>query len=191
MQAADWIAITFGTVSVAAAGFSLSQARTARTQALAAIEANELTRQQIAREDARERQAAAEADASAVREAQKVLFEFSGGGGGTITVTIINNSSRTIHDVELLNVRATTPGPWCDWSVNKNIPGGPRVNTHRSVVESRGDMTVATWLLDAQGAHVLLLPDAVNAEARFCDADGQWWQTTDEGGPIRVSPPSP
>ncbi|MFI9311100.1 hypothetical protein [Streptomyces triculaminicus] len=206
METGDWIAIAVGGVSVVAAAISIWQARTAsisataareqaeyaQAQAQAATEANRLTQQQMAREDAREQQVAAEAEAAALREARKVRFEFSGGGGSTIKVRLANYGSRAIHDVELLTVRALVAGPWVGWSVNRNIRGGPLVQTYRNVIEAQQDMVVVVWLLDAQGAQTREPPGSLDAEARFCDADGQWWKTTAaRGEPQRVDTPEP
>ncbi|WP_330234555.1 hypothetical protein [Streptomyces sp. NBC_00566] len=149
MDAGDWIALAAVVISVGAAGISVHQAKTAkdsaayaREQAAAAKEANQLTRQQMAHEDIREQQAAAEAGAAALREAEKVALGFHG-NGGSVMVSITNNGAAPITEVELLEVRADQDGPWASWSVNRNI-GGPLAQTKRSVLGQREVMEVAT-----------------------------------------------
>ncbi|MET9116633.1 hypothetical protein ABZX38_20900 [Streptomyces longwoodensis] len=190
MEAGDWIALVAVVISVGAAIISVHQAKTAKDQAVEAREANRLTREQIAREAAREQQAAIDAEAAALREAEKVELSFYG-NGGSVVVTITNNGSAPVTDVELLEVGAGEDGPWVSWSVNRNIPRGPLVRTKRSILGRGESMEVATWLLDAGGQHVRELPQSVQALVRFRDQSGQWWQTTaGDEAPTRVSAPT-
>jgi hypothetical protein len=190
MDAGDWIALAAVAISVGAAGVSTHQARTAKTQADAAKEANQLTRQQMARQEERDRAEAAEADAAALREAEKVELGFSGSGGGVV-VSITNNGLYPITEVELLEVRAAQDGPWVSWQVNPNIPRGPLIQVKKTVLAHREDMSVATWLLDGSGEQVRELPRRCEALVRFRDHGGQWWHVTaGEQPPTRVDPPS-
>lgn len=197
MDAGDWIALAAVTLSAGAAGISIHQARSAKgsaahakEQAVAAQEANQLTRQQMTREEQRQRAAAAEADAAALREAEKVEISF-GGNGGSVMVEITNNGLADLTEVELLNVWADQEGPWVSWRVNRNIRRGPRSHVKRTVLHPREAMTVATWLLDAEGQHVRDLPRRCDALVRFRDHGGQWWHITAEGyPPTRVDPPT-
>ncbi|GGU10882.1 hypothetical protein [Streptomyces lateritius] len=204
MDEGDWIALVAVVVSVTAASISIwqawiarrsadaakEQARYAREQAEAATQANELTRQQMDREEVRIQQAAAEAESAALREAEKVKLEFAG-SGGSVVVSITNNGMVSITEVELLRVWALQEGPWAAWSVNRNMPGGPLTQTRRSILHPYEEMKVATWLLDRDGQHVGQLPEAVEALVRFRDQDGQWWEVTaGDEPPARVSPPT-
>ncbi|MFD8263512.1 hypothetical protein ACFV19_32490 [Streptomyces griseoluteus] len=186
MDAGDWITLAAVVISVGAAGISVHQAKTAkdsaayaREQAAAAKEANQLTRQQMAREDIHEQQAAAEEGAAALREAEKVALGFHGNGAAPIT------------QVELLEVRADQDGPWVSWSVNRNI-GGSLAQTKRSVLGRREVMEMATWLLDDGGPQIRELPQRCEALVRFRDQGGQWWQVTadDDRPPARIAPPA-
>ncbi|MFJ7423812.1 hypothetical protein ACIQXD_35220 [Streptomyces uncialis] len=171
------------------AGAAEEQARYAREQAQAAARANELTRQQMDREEARIRKAAADEESTALREAEKVRLA-CGDNGGSVVVSITNNGMRSVTEVELLEVRALQDGPWVDWSVNRNLTGGPPARTARSILGPREEMEVATWLLDGNGQHVRGLPDAVEALVRFRDEGGRWWQVTDGDEPrTQVGPP--
>ncbi|WP_331739833.1 hypothetical protein OG613_44625 (plasmid) [Streptomyces sp. NBC_00015] len=197
MDAGDWIALAAVALSAGAAGVSIHQAKSAtasaahaRVQAEAAREANELARQQMAREEQLEQRAAAEADAAAFREAEKVELEFSGNGGGVV-VSITNNGLYPITEVELLDVRADQDGPWVSWKVNPNIARGQLIRVKQSVLDPRRDMAVATWLLDDAGEQVRQMPQRCEALVRFRDHGGQWWHVTaGEHPPARVDPPT-
>lgn len=204
MDEGDWIALVAVVVSVAAAGISVwqariarasaeaakEQARYAREQAEAATQANELTRQQMDREEVRIQQAVAEAESAALREAEKVHLAFDG-SGGSVVVSITNNGMVSITEVELLRVWALQEGPWAAWSVNRNMSGGPLTQTRRSILRPHEKMEVATWLLDGDGQHVRQLPKTVDALIRFRDQDGQWWEVTaGDEPPARASPPT-
>ncbi len=196
MKESDWIALVSVVVSLTAAGISIWQARTAgasakaaKEQAEAAVRANELTQQQMDREEARAQQAAADAEAAALLEAEKVHLGFSS-NGGSVVVEITNNGVAPITEVELLKVEALDEGPWAGWTVNRNM-SGPMVQTKRSILRSHEDMEVATWLLDRDGQRVPQLPRSVRALVRFRDQDGQWWQVTGGGEPpVPADPPT-
>ena len=196
MDAGDWIALAAVGLSVGAAGVSIHQAKSAkdsaehaRTQAEAAQQANELTRQQMAREDAREQREAEESEATALREAEKVELGFRE-NGGSVEVSITNNGLAPITEVELLDVRAKQDGPWASWKVNPNITGGPRTQVKQSILGHLKVMVVATWLVDASGEHVREMPESCEALVRFRDHGGQWWHVTArETPPQRVDPP--
>ncbi len=204
MDEGDWIALVAVVVSVTAAGISIwqawiartsaeaakEQARYARAQAQAATQANELTRQQMDREEVRIQQTAAEAESAALREAEKVHLAFAG-NGGSVVVSITNNGKSSITEVELLRVWALQEGPWAAWSVNRNMSGGPLTQARRSILRPHEEMKVATWLLDRDGQHVRQLPEGVEALVRFRDQEGQWWEVTaGDEPPARASPPT-
>ncbi|MGV2914758.1 hypothetical protein [Streptomyces alfalfae] len=194
MDAGDWIALAAIAVSIGAAAVSVWQAhlakesaKNARTQADAAVEANNLLREQMHRDDARQQQEAVAAEAAAHREAEKVTIAFTDNGG--LGVTIENLGSLAIHQVELLDVRALDDGPWTGWSVNRNV-GGRLRQTRRPILDSRDKMVVACWLLNDQGQQEVTQPHRADATVRFQDADGQWWETTANNGPERIDPPA-
>jgi hypothetical protein len=196
VDAGDWIAVGAVVISVAAAAISVWQARTAaasaehaKVQARAAVEANELARQQMQRDDALAQQAAAEAQAMALREAELVHMEVAG-NGGSIQINIANRSSRPITDVEIVDVKALEDGPWEAWRPNANVNGQLGRATCRLIEARTGQITVAAWLLDAQGTHVRRLPQRINVEVRFQDADGQWWLTSLSDSPQRIEAPT-
>lgn len=196
MDAGDWIALGAIGVSTGAAVVSVWQARLAkasavhaRTQAEAAVEANDLLRQQMHRDDARGQQEAAAAEAAAHREAKKVTIKFTKNYG--LGVTVENLGSRAIHQVELLDVRALDDGPSTGWSVNPNVGIGDQLRrTKRPILGSRDKMVVSCWLLNDQGQQEVGDPTRADATVRFEDADGQWWQTTASNGPERIDPPA-
>ncbi|MCZ4100802.1 hypothetical protein [Streptomyces sp. H39-C1] len=195
MDAGDWTAAGAVGISVAAAVTSVWQARTAaasaehaKAQARAAIEANDLARQQIQRNDARVQQAAAESQEVALRQAKLVHVEVKG-NGGSVQINIANRSSRAITDVEIRNVESLESGLWETWRPNANVSGQLGRATCRLIEARTGQITVAVWLLDAQQVHMRLLPQKVNVEVRFQDADGQWWLTSLSGDPQRITAP--
>ncbi|MEU6709669.1 hypothetical protein [Streptomyces wuyuanensis] len=197
MDAGDWIAVGAVFVSVGAAVISVWQARTAaasakhaEVQAQAAVEANAIARQQMQREDALAQQAAAEAQAWALREAELVHLDVAG-NGGSIQIDIANRSSRHITDVEIVEVKALEDGPWEAWRPNPNVNGQLGRATCPLIEARTGRISVAAWLLDAQGTHVPRLPQTVHVEVRFQDADGQWWLTSRGDAPHRIEAPTP
>ncbi|MGW1878753.1 hypothetical protein [Streptomyces sp. NPDC001975] len=196
MDTGDWIAVGAVVISVAAAAISVWQARTAaasaeyaKVQAQAAVEANELARQQMQRDATFAQQAAAEAQAMALREAGLVHIE-PAGNGGSIQINIANRSSRPITDVEIVNVKALEDGPWEAWRPNANVNGQLGRATCPLIDGRTGQITVAVWLLDAQATQVRHLPQRVNVEIRFRDADGQWWLTSLSDGPQPIETPA-
>ncbi|MGW6569705.1 hypothetical protein [Streptomyces sp. NPDC054975] len=194
MDAGDWIASVAVAVSVAAAGISTHQARTARSAAIAAEEqvraakeANLLTRQQMDRQDEQARQQQAEADAAAIREAEKVHIDI-GGGGGSIRVTVTNHGTRPIANLRIMDVRAAEPGPWVSWGPNRNV-GGTYRWTVQALLHPTQKATQAVWLLNDDGQQVANLPSSVAVEARFRDDDGGWWLVSTESDPQRIDEP--
>ncbi|MFG3208034.1 hypothetical protein [Streptomyces sp. NPDC048192] len=195
MDAGDWIALAAVVVSVGAAAISMHQAKTAKDsashakeQADAAREANELTRQQIARHDAKEQEERIEAQAAALREAEAVHLGV-GGNAWSLLIRVQNRSSRPISNVQLMDVRADEPGPWRSWTVNPNVTRAMQ-RTQQKQLDPNAVMTTAVWLLDEHGQHLTHAPGAAKVEVRFRDADGQWWMTELTDGPRRIDAPS-
>ncbi|MEU9575087.1 hypothetical protein AB0D62_35595 [Streptomyces massasporeus] len=194
MDTETWIALAAVVISVAAAITSIHQASTAKAsakaakdQAAAAKEANQLTRQQMSEQAAKEQQAAAEAEQAAQREAEKVHIELSG-NGGSLAVQITNHGLRAVTNVHLVDVTPQEAGPWRSWKPNPNV-GRQRSTTSWPLLHAGSDVTAALWLLDENGTHIPRLPGKAAVEVRFRDGDGQWWSAVTGRTATRISPP--
>lgn len=188
MDTGDWIALVAVVISVAAAIVSVHQAKTAKSSADSAEEANRLTREQMDREAAKDRQAQAEAEAAALREAEAVSIDV-GGNGGSVRVRVTNNGSQPVTHMELVDVQPGEPGPWRSWAPNANVSGLLR-ETKRPHVPPHQALDVAVWLLDENGQQIIQMPTLVDVKVRFRDADGQWWLTSRSAGPERIDDPA-
>jgi hypothetical protein len=199
MDTEAWIALTAVVISVAAAITSIRQASTAmasakaaKDQAAAAKEANQLTRQQMFEQAAKEQQAAAEAEQAAQREGAhradvKVHIELSG-NGGSLAVQITNHGLRAVTDVHLVDVTPQEAGPWRSWKPNPNV-GRQLSTTSWPLLHAGSDVTAALWLLDENGTHIPRLPGKAAVEIRFRDGDGQWWSAVTGRTATRINPP--
>ncbi|NEB19712.1 hypothetical protein [Streptomyces coelicoflavus] len=195
MDTETGIALAAVVISAAAALVSTHQAKTAKSSAdaakeqlAAAKEANQLTRQQMDRQTAKEQQEAAETEQSAQREAEKVQVGLTN-NGGSLAVRITNDSLRTVTDIQLADVTPEEVGPWRSWKPNPNVSRSLST-TSWSLLHPGTDVTVALWLLDENGAHVPRLPSKPAVKIHFRDSDGQWWAAVTDRTTTRIDPPA-
>ena len=195
MDTETGIALAAVVISAAAAFVSIHQAKTAKSSAdaakeqlAAAKEANQLTRQQMDRQTAKEQQEAAETEQSAQREAEKVQIGLTN-NGGSLAVRITNDSLRTVTDIQLTDVTPEEVGPWRSWKPNPHV-GRSLSTTSWSLLHPGTDVTVALWLLDENGAHVPRLPSKAAVKIHFRDSDGQWGAAVTGRTATRIDPPA-